>query len=191
MRCSFLLALCTGLLSAGSPAHAEAVKTWRAGVAKVRITPEKPMWMSGYANRTKPAEGTLHDLWAKALVLQDPNGQRCVLVTLDLVGIERTLSQAACAELERKYRLPRSAILLSVSHTHTGPVVGSNLNAMYFLDEKQQKLVSDYAKALHRNLVRVVGEAIRNWPRRSSPGAAAMPTLPSTVATTRSPTSRN
>ena len=58
-------------------------------------------------------------------------------------AIARSLSQAVCAELERKYRLPRSAILLSVSHTHTGPVVGSNLNAMYFLDAEQQKLVAD------------------------------------------------
>src|SRR6266540_5617213 len=132
MRCSFLLALCAGLLPAVSPALADdATKVWKAGVTKVRITPEKLMWMSGYAARTKPAEGTLHDLWAKALVLEGPNGQRCVLVTLDLVGIERSLSQAVCAELERKYRLPRSAILLSVSHTHTGPIVGSNLNAMY------------------------------------------------------------
>src|SRR5262249_56566679 len=131
MRCSFLLALCTCLLSAGSPAHAEAVKTWRAGVAKVRITPEKPMWMSGYANRTKPAEGTLHDLWAKALVLEDPDGRRCVLVTMDLVGIPRELSRAVCADLEKKYHLPRAAILLAVSHTHTSPRVASTLHTMY------------------------------------------------------------
>ena len=148
-----------GLLLAGVSARAEIPKPWKAGVAKVCITPEKPMWMSGYAGRTKPAEGTLHDLWAKALVLEDPNGQRCVLVTLDLVGIERSLSQEVCAELGRRYRLPRSAILLSVSHTHTGPVVGSNLNAMYFLDAEQQKLVADYARTLQRKMVRVVGEA--------------------------------
>src|SRR5215471_14078330 len=171
MRYCFIVAL-GGILLAGTTAQAETPKRWKTGVAKICITPEKPMWMSGYAARTKPAEGTLHDLWAKALVLEDPNGQRCVLVTLDLVGIERTLSQAVCAELERKHRLPRSAILLSVSHTHTGPVVGSNLNAMYFLDAEQQKLVADYAKALHRNLVRVVGDAIENLaPARLSWGS--------------------
>src|SRR5262249_16917017 len=71
-----------------------------------------------------------------------------------------SLSQEICTELGRRYHLPRSAILLSVSHTHTGPVVGSNLNAMYFLDAEQQKLVADYARTLHRKIVRVVGEAI-------------------------------
>jgi len=47
---------------------------WQAGVAKVRITPTKPLRMGGYASRSRPADGTLTDLWAKALVLQDDNG---------------------------------------------------------------------------------------------------------------------
>jgi hypothetical protein len=141
-----------------SPARAG---EWKAGVAKVRITPERPMWMSGYASRTRPAEGTLHDLWAKALVLQDPEGQRCVLVTLDLVGIDRNLSRAVCAELEKKYRLPRSATLLAVSHTHTGPVVGHNLGTMYLLDAEQQKRVTDYASTLQARMVQVVGDALK------------------------------
>src|SRR5689334_12427431 len=47
-------------------------KAWKASAAKVDITPAGPMWMSGYAGRDKPAEGTLHKLWAKALVLEAP-----------------------------------------------------------------------------------------------------------------------
>ena len=34
------------------------------------ITPEKPMWMAGYAARNKPSEGKAQDLFAKALVLE-------------------------------------------------------------------------------------------------------------------------
>src|ERR1043166_2328186 len=102
MRYCFVIALA---VLTGSAARAEAAKPWKAGAAKGRITPERPMWMSGYAGRTKPAEGTLIDLWAKALVLEDPDGRRCALVTLDLVGIDRSLSQGVCAELERRYRL--------------------------------------------------------------------------------------
>ncbi len=133
---------------------------WKAGVARVQITPAKLMWMSGYGDRTKPAQGKLTDLYAKALVLEDADGKRVALVTMDLVGIPRDLSQAVCADLQKKYKLPRDAVVLSVSHTHTGPVVGSNLRAMYFLDETQQKLVDDYAAELHKNLVLVVGKAL-------------------------------
>src|SRR5437879_5007635 len=62
-----------------------ATARWKAGAAKIAITPEHAMWMSGYAARTRPAEGKLHDLWAKALILEDPSGRRAVLVTMDLV----------------------------------------------------------------------------------------------------------
>src|SRR5262245_30496614 len=122
----------------GAPVMAQNAKTWKAGVAKVVITPEKPMWMSGYASRTKPAEGTLTELWAKALALEDAGGKRGVLITMDLVGIDRTLSQHVCAELQKRHKLPREAIILSVSHTHCGPVIRGNLDTMYDLDETQR-----------------------------------------------------
>jgi hypothetical protein len=156
--------LCVAVLLAGSPARSNEPegKGWKAGVAKMKITPEKLMWMSGYGNRTKPAEGKLQDLWAKALVLEDAQGHRGVLVTMDLVGIDRELSVAVRDELQKKYRLPREAVILNASHTHTGPVVGNNLRAMYFFDDAQQKLVTEYAQALQPKLVAVVGEALAN-----------------------------
>jgi hypothetical protein len=156
------LVLCLGLLLplVSAPARAAAPAGWKAGAAAVNITPRQPMWMSGYSSRTKPAEGKLTELWAKALALQDPAGKRAVLVTMDLVGIDRDLSRAVCAELGKKYGLPRAAVLLSVSHTHTGPVVGNNLTAMYFLDDRQEQLVRDYAEGLRHKLVEVVGKAV-------------------------------
>lgn len=134
--------------------------TWKAGVAKVAITPKQPMWMSGYAARTKPAEGKLTELWAKALVLEDARGKRGVLVTLDLVGIDRELAKEICDDLAKKYDLKREAIILAISHTHCGPVVRSNLNVMYLLDATQQKYIVDYAEVLHQKIVRAVGEAL-------------------------------
>src|SRR5215210_3757007 len=81
----------------------EAAEGWKAGTARVAITPEGPIWMAGYAARTKPSEGALHDLWAKALVLEDSRGQRAALVTLDLCGIGRPLSRQVRAALEEQY----------------------------------------------------------------------------------------
>src|SRR5437764_3146671 len=106
-------------------------KTWQAGVAKTVITPAEYMWLSGYGGRNKPAEGKIHDLWAKALALEDPAGEQVLLITMDLVGIDRELSVAVCQELSKKDGLPRDAIRLSTSHTHSGPVVRSNLSTMY------------------------------------------------------------
>jgi hypothetical protein len=135
---------------------------WKAGAAKVVITPDNLMWMSGYGARTKPADGKITDLWAKALAVEDPTGKRAVLVTMDLVGIDRGLSVAVCQQLMKEHKLPREAILLSTSHTHSGPVVRGNLTAMYSLDEKQQKYVADYAVKLHKALLEVAGKALAN-----------------------------
>ena len=137
-------------------------ESWKAGVAKTAITPQQPMWMSGYAARNRPAEGTLHDLWAKALVLEDPAGSRVVLVTLDLIGMHRDVAAEICQRLQEKHKLERRHIALATSHTHTGPVVGKNLFSMYFLDESQQQQVRDYATFLVDRVVEVVGEAWKN-----------------------------
>src|SRR3954467_2938893 len=64
-------------------------KGWKAGVSMIVITPKQPMWMAGYANRDRPSDGKLVDLWAKALALEDENGKQLVVVTADLVGIPR------------------------------------------------------------------------------------------------------
>ncbi|MEZ6129704.1 MAG: neutral/alkaline non-lysosomal ceramidase N-terminal domain-containing protein [Planctomycetaceae bacterium] len=143
-------------------AHPAAAASWQAGVARQVITPPAPMWMSGYASRTGPAEGTLHDLWAKALVIQDPAGEKLVLVTLDLVGIGRDVSIDACTRLQKKFGLKRSQIALCTSHTHTGPVVGSNLGSMYFLDEAGQKLVTEQTERIVVGIVTAVGNAMED-----------------------------
>lgn len=157
-----LLALLSAFPFAAWPKNLAAQEPhWKAGAAKIVITPEKYLWMSGYGGRTKPAEGKETGLWAKALVLEDAKRKKAVLVTLDLVGIDRELSQEVCRRIEKKYGLPREAIVLACSHTHCGPVVGDNLRAMYFLDAAQEQLVAEYTAQLKDKIVHVVGLALQ------------------------------
>jgi neutral ceramidase len=133
---------------------------WRAGVARRCITPPELMWMSGYASRNRPAEGTLTDLWAKALVLEDPAGRRHVLITLDLVGIDRETSLGITDAITAKHGLPREAIALATSHTHSGPVIHDNLRVMYELDDAAWALVRQYGEQLHDAVLDAVADAI-------------------------------
>lgn len=135
---------------------------WKAGAAKVNITPTSPMWMAGYGARDRPAEGALTDLWAKSLALEDADGDRAVLVTMDLVGIDRDLSQDVCQQISDRFGIPRERIVLSTSHTHCGPVVGKNLGPIHYLivDSTQQQRIREYSNELERKLVEVAGEAI-------------------------------
>src|SRR5436190_3492099 len=158
-----LLIFVTAILALNCALAAEAAdETWKAGVAKVNITPEQPMWMAGYAARDKPATGKTTELWAKALALQDSANNRVVLITLDLVGIDRDLSVSICEKLQKKHGLERRQIAINCSHTHSGPVVNRNLRPMheYSLDKPQQELIHQYANKLEAAVLEVVDQAL-------------------------------
>ena len=165
------------------PWVADAAEGWRAGAAAVVITPEKPMWMAGYASRTKPAEGKLTDLWAKALVLQDAAGNRALALTLDLVGIDRELSQSLCIKLQKKHKLSREQIAIFTSHTHSGPVVAKNLRPMheFLLPPEQKQKIAAYGEFLESR----VGEAVDQAFSRLAPAQVSWGSGTATYAVNR------
>lgn len=132
---------------------------WKAGLSKVVITPKQPMAMAGFASRNHPSEGTLHDLWAKALALEDANGKRAILITTDLLGFPKDLSNKIRDKLKIKYGLSRDQILLNSSHTHSGPVLQDALTDIYLLDEVQLEKIKQYSLLLEDQIVKLVGEA--------------------------------
>ena len=137
-------------------------KPLKAGFARVVITPEQPVWLSGYAARTKPSEGKLHDLHAKALALEDERGYRVVIVTTDLLGFSKEVAEPIAVAAQKQYGLRREQLLLSSSHTHTAPIVRSNLIGAYALDDEQAARINAYAKLLHERIISVIGAAIRD-----------------------------
>lgn len=133
---------------------------WRAGVAAIDITPDGPVWMSGYAARTKPSTGVLQPLNAKALALDDGRGGRAVIVTADLIGFSRPTADAIAAAAQKKWSLDRSQILFNASHTHTGPVVRPNLQTMYDLTDAQWQALDRYHATLVTKVTDVIGAAL-------------------------------
>ncbi len=152
--------------------HAD--EMWKVGAAKTIITPDQPMFMAGYGSRKTPSEGKRTELFAKALVLEDAKGNRGLVITLDLVGIDRIATAAICKELKEKLSFERNQIALCTSHTHSGPVVGKNLGPLhyYVLDSKQQKQIDAYAIVLQKKIVAVVGKAVESMaPARVQTGS--------------------
>lgn len=124
MRLSLLslLACFTSFTPATFPARA-ADPEWSAGVASVKITPEKPVPLAGYAARTKPFEKVDLDIYAKALALQDAQGHRAVLITADLCTIPTDVAEPVRTKIAEKHQLQPAAVILNLSHTHSGPSV--------------------------------------------------------------------
>lgn len=148
------------LLTALAIGPVQAPSGWQAGTAKAAITPTASLWMAGYGARTKPSEGKLHDLWAKALALKDPRGKAAVLVTLDVCGVGAEFSNAVRDAAQAQQGLDRDRIVIACSHTHSGPVVGKNLVTMYRLDDPQRERIDAYAKALVESVGTLIGQAI-------------------------------
>ena len=137
---------------------------WKAGAAAVDITPTEPVWLAGYASRTKPHESVRQPIYAKALALRDDEtGSTSVAITLDLVGIRRTVAEPLAAEITRKHGIPRERIWFNASHTHSAPVVEDASSYAYqFADRKEQILdpIARYSKRLRAQILEAADKAI-------------------------------
>ena len=136
--------------------------SWRAGVARTKITPEGSYWMGGYASRKRPSEGTLQELYAKAIAIDDADGSRVVIVTTDLLVITRDLGEAVRRRVAEKYKLPSSRLLLNCSHTHCGPEIRLYRESLHNIPTDLARKMREYVKQLEEKLVKLVGEAIAN-----------------------------
>jgi Neutral/alkaline non-lysosomal ceramidase, N-terminal len=133
---------------------------WKAGVAVQVITPGEPMWMAGYASRNKPAEGKAQDLYVKALALETPASGKLVLLTSDLVGIPRSLSEAVAEEVRKRTGLPRERLMLTCSHTHCGPVLNDSLSDMYDMPPVEAAKIGPYTEKLRGWMIETVVKAL-------------------------------
>src|SRR5436305_1944638 len=90
-----------GLL-VSAPALRAAEAEWKVGLAQVKITPEKAVFLSGYSNRKTPFTGVEADLYVKALILVDRDGRRAALVTSDLLGFPAAIAEPICQRIQKK-----------------------------------------------------------------------------------------
>ena len=133
---------------------------WKAGTATACVTPEKLLWMAGYAARKKPAEGKVQDLFAKALALEDETGGRFVFVTLDLIGVPQPLHHAVADRVEKEFNLPRSGLLINASHTHSGPSLRSAPVTAKELEQPRIRDSFEYTRSLEDKMVGIIGRAL-------------------------------
>lgn len=159
MRFTNLIILGLFALAAASASAQEA--TWKAGLAKAVITPEKAVWLAGYGTK-RPPDGKLHDLWMKALALEDPMGRRVVLVTSDFQGVPKEMSDRVFVQLQKKLKLEREQVMLTFSHNHCGPRLGNDLVDYYPVEAEQVKLVEEYTALMEERMVAMIGEALAN-----------------------------
>lgn len=141
-------------------ALAETDADWRIGLARTTITPMKPVPLAGYASRQGSFEKVDQDLHAKALALEDAQGGRALLITCDLLGLHRNVTEAICQRIMQRTGLPREAILINFSHTHTGPIVALNPPKSERYSTAEAKAIATYGQWFADRIVEIALAAL-------------------------------
>lgn len=132
------------------------------GFAKKNITPNPPIWLSGYASRTTPATGVVHNLWAKAVYLESSPKEKALIISTDLLGLSREVSQGIVQQLQETYGISQKQVIINSSHTHSGPMIWPALSGIANYSLEDQKAVSSYTLGLIKTIVDLAGESISN-----------------------------
>jgi len=135
---------------------AAAEPRWMVGLAETKITPPLGTRMAGFSARQGPSGGVHDDLFVKTLLVS--RGETSIaLVTCDLIGLDKAVVQEIRSQAAAQTGIPAGNILISATHTHSGPVVGK-----------------DYRGFLIKSAVETIGQAWRSRrPRRIGAGTAS------------------
>lgn len=99
----------------------EPVQPLMAGAARVDITPPVGTPLAGYGNRMGRGSTGIHDrLYTRALALSDGD-QTVIILANDLLAITDDLYRAVYQKIVREIPLKPDALMISASHTHSGP----------------------------------------------------------------------
>jgi hypothetical protein len=93
----------------------------RAGFAMIDITPPIGVELCGFGfYRRRKSDGVYDKIYAKAMAVE-ANGNEVIIVSCDLVGYTKEVAEDARAYISELTGVPVDNIMLTASHTHSGP----------------------------------------------------------------------
>lgn len=146
----------------------------RAGFARVDITPPPGASLFGYGPESKLAQGHRQRLHARAMVLEDRDGERIAIVTAEL-GAVSALLQRRISELTRGYGIGTDRLILAATHTHAGPTHFFGLAYDQFSGEMKY---GGYDEAWTRELAHRIAAAVNEATRTMRPARAQWISFP-------------
>jgi hypothetical protein len=113
--------------------------------------------MAGYYYN-RAAEGVHDPLFAKALVFEE-GGTRSAIVVCDLSGVPLPTVEAARRLIENTSGIRADHLMISATHTHTGPVI-LRPGARYNLDGEMLRIAREYVDQLPSKIAESVSKAL-------------------------------
>ncbi|MBI4605228.1 MAG: neutral/alkaline non-lysosomal ceramidase N-terminal domain-containing protein, partial [Planctomycetes bacterium] len=139
---------------------ARAADGFLAGAAKVDITPDGPIRLSGYGSRTLPSEGVEDPISARALVLKDSEGVLTVLVSVDAIGIPARVRDRVVGAIRWRTGIYHVRLALAATHTHYAPVIEGSLRNLFVMTPDESKAVRRYTDSLVERIVQAIDGAL-------------------------------
>ena len=177
------LPIATGCVLCWTVASVASEPAYRIGVARVDITPEYPIRLSGYSSRRAESEGVEQRLWAKALAIEGKGTGPAVMVSVENCVVPDAVTEEVARRLKRKARIPRPRFVLCMTHTHTAPCLKGAIPTMFGerTPDDHQARIERYTTELTGHLEKVALAALAD--RR--PGRLAWTQGKATFATNR------
>ena len=100
----------------------------KAGVSIRDISPPQGLQLAGYPHFERKNIGIHDPLYASCIYL-DNGLAKTVLVALDLVKYSKTLVKRVRKRVEERSAIPGGNIMISCTHTHSGPLVPPVINS--------------------------------------------------------------
>lgn len=139
-----------------------AAETLEAGFAARDITPDKPIYLAGYAARKKASERVDSPLKVEAFALRSSAGEPFVFVALDNCEVSRAFIEPVYERLAKEHGLSRGSVMVVPSHTHSAPILEHTLEVMAIMPEMDHENVIEYGARLRDTLVDVVVAAVND-----------------------------
>lgn len=134
------------------------------GLARVDITPDYPVRLSGYAARKTECEGVAQRIWAKALAIGSDHEKPALLICVDNCGIPTWMRDEVTRRLAQARRLDPARVAVCSTHTHSAPHLEGYLTNLFLgpLPSDQLERIGRYTRQLVAALERVGVEALDN-----------------------------
>ncbi len=131
----------------------------KAGMARADITPPKGLELAGYPHYPRYNEGAHDPLYAACMFLNN-DGVEVAMITLDLLFFSKKHAATARAEAAKVCGIPAEHIMISCSHTHSGPWASGRLDIESLEAGKEQPM--EYVNSVIATIVSIIKEAKDN-----------------------------
>jgi hypothetical protein len=135
---------------------------YQVGTARIDITPDFPVRLSGYGVRRLESGGIEQRIWAKAVAISSDGESPAVLMTVENCGVPAAMTEEIGEALNQKAGISRERFAVCSTHTHSAPCLSGLLPTLFGepIPDEHQVNIDRYTHDLKSKLKEVALTAL-------------------------------